>query len=154
MQIRKAEAKDLEAIVEINNQYSEWVGLKDKSFFETYLKIPFFYLIEDKEGIEGFVMVMDNNTDYDSPNFAWFKERFGNFFYIDRIVIDNKAQGKGYGKSLYSLISDQLQNVPLVCEVAIEPENTGSIRFHENFGFVPIGTHTSNGKLQRMYVLR
>ena len=41
----------------------------------------------------GFVIIMGPGTDYDSPNYRWFAERYGTaFHYLDRIVLDGQLE--------------------------------------------------------------
>jgi len=83
--------------------------------------------------------------DVDYPghkNIEWLSGHVENFFYIDRIIVDSSAQGKGYGRLLYEdfervALSKGYTN--LACEVNIKPDNPGSHRFHLNMGFKAIG---------------
>jgi len=73
---------------------------------------------------------------------------------IDRIVIDRNTIYSGLGSHLYSKLLNERGNVPLTCEISINPPNIPSIRFHEKFGFLGVGTFYSGGKVNRMYLLR
>ncbi|NYT03280.1 MAG: GNAT family N-acetyltransferase [Candidatus Methanofastidiosa archaeon] len=153
MNIRRAQEKDLPKILELNNIESKWVGKKEISFFQKYMNIPFFSIIEDKENVVGFLMVMDHNTEYDSINFLWFKNKFKKYYYIDRVIVDESMRGKGIASMLYKEVINNKGPVPLVAEVAIEPPNEGSVKFHDKVGFKEVGTLTSDGKKVRMYYL-
>jgi predicted GNAT superfamily acetyltransferase len=154
MIIQRAQLNVLPKVVELNNRESKWVGKKDIAFFQKYMDIPFFNIVEDNSEIVGFLMVMDQNTDYDSINFLWFKEKYDKFYYIDRVIVDESIRGKGIGSLLYKELLDKREDVPLVAEVSIEPSNEGSVIFHEKNGFIEVGTLTSGDKKVRMYCLK
>ncbi|NPV50326.1 MAG: GNAT family N-acetyltransferase [Candidatus Methanofastidiosum sp.] len=153
MNIRRAQEKDLPRILELNNIESKWVGKKEISFFQKYWNIPFFSIIEDSDKVVGFLMAMDDCTDYDSVNFLWFKNKFRKYYYIDRVIVDESMRGKGIASMLYKELINNKGPVPLVAEVAIEPQNEGSVKFHDKVGFKEVGTLTSDGKKVRMYYL-
>ena len=92
--------------------------------------------------IAGFLLVFGPQADYDSPNFLWFKERYRDFFYVDRIVISEKFRGYHLASGFYERLETHAaaQRVGhVVCEVNIEPPNPASLRFHEKRGFVEVG---------------
>jgi predicted GNAT superfamily acetyltransferase len=153
MNIRRAQDKDLPRILELNNIESKWVGEKEISFFQKYLNIPFFSIIEDTDKVVGFLMAMDHDTDYDSINFLWFKNKFKKYYYIDRVIVDESMRGKGIASLLYKEVINKKGDTPLVAEVAIEPPNEGSVKFHDKVGFKEVGTLTSECKKVRMYYL-
>jgi uncharacterized protein len=153
MKIRRVEAKDLDTIVEINNSESKFVGEETKDFFKGYLNIPFFNVVEEKNKVIGFIMGMDQATDYDSENFLWFRDRIKEFYYIDRAVIELKERGKGLGTALYEELMKNRNKLPVVAEVALQPPNESSVRFHEKLGFKETGIFSAYGKTCRMYKL-
>ena len=55
------------------------------------------YIIYVKNEIEyiGFAVVMNNNSNYKSLNFQYFKRKYTNFLYIDRVAVVDKAQRMG-----------------------------------------------------------
>ena len=92
----------------------------------------------------------------DHKNLTWLRARLDDFFYIDRIIIDGRAQGQGLGQTLYQDIEDfarQLGHKYLACEVNTIPDNPGSHRFHEAFGFKALGVedYPAYGKAVRYY---
>lgn len=153
MSIRRAKEKDLPSILDLNNRESKWVGKKEIDFFQKYMYIPIFNVFETNERIVGFLMAMDQNTDYDSINFLWFKDKFNKFYYIDRVIVDESMGGKGIASLLYRELIDIKQDIPLVAEVSINPSNEGSVIFHDKIGFKEVGTLTSCDKKVRMYYL-
>lgn len=153
MSIRRTKEKDLPKILELNNMESKWVGKKEIDFFQNHIDIPIFNVFETNERIVGFLMAMDQNTDYDSINFLWFKNRFNKFYYIDRVVVDESMRGKGIASLLYKELIDIKGDIPLVAEVSINPANKGSLIFHDKIGFKEVGVLISKDKKVRMYYL-
>ena len=75
-------------------------------------------------------------------NLAWLRERVDNFFYIDRVIIGEDAQGQGLGRTLYDDVAAFAQargHTSLVCEVNTVPDNPGSHAFHLRLGFEVLG---------------
>jgi len=159
MNIRRAEEGDLEAIVRINNAEAEktpWVGNPlEIGFFKQSLDIPLFYVAEQENQVVGFMMVMDENTPYDSKYFQWFKQRFEEFLYIDRLVVDPAKRRQGIAKKIYERLFKDHGERPITGEITIFPENAVSLEFHEKLGFQAIGTLDSDDKSKTcaMYVL-
>src|SRR3974390_1696308 len=48
--------------------------------------------------VHAFLLAFDQDADYDSPNFLWFRERYPRFVYIDRIVVAASARGGGLAR--------------------------------------------------------
>lgn len=104
---------------------------------------------------DGFLIGMDQDADYHSPNFLWFKGRFDRFAYIDRIVIAASAHGRGLGRALYERMFADARAAGferIVAEVNAVPPNPTSLAFHERLGFVTIGEQVfDNGKTVRYF---
>lgn len=155
MQIRTVQPGDLARILEINNSESKWVGQEELSFFQQYIGIAAFNVAHNNSDILGFLMAMDEKTKYDeSKNFLWFCDRIPRFLYVDRVVVDSTMRNQGIGGALYQELIAKRHGWPIVCEVAIDPPNPGSVRFHERFGFRGMGEFSADGKkMCRMYKL-
>lgn len=84
---------------------------------------------------------------YDSANYLWFQDKFDDFLYVDRVVVDPEKRGLGLGRSFYerALEAARAAGVMLCCEVNERPTNPGSMRFHERFGFEPVGRQETEG---------
>lgn len=97
-----------------------------------------------------FVLVLDQDADYASPNFLWWRERRERFLYVDRVVVAHEAQGRGLGRQLYARVMDDARVLGfdcVVCEINIDPPNPGSVAFHQALGFEPAGEQRlANGK--------
>jgi predicted GNAT superfamily acetyltransferase len=101
---------------------------------------------------------MDQDADYASPNFQWFRARYPRFVYVDRIVVAPSARGRGYARLLYrDLFEHALRagHERVVCEVNSRPPNPESDGFHAALGFAEIGSaNIHNGSKAVRYLLR
>ena len=89
----------------------------------------------------GVLIGYGHDVDYDHKNLTWLRARFDSFFYIDRVIIDARAQGKSYGRMLYADFEAEARKrgyARLTCEVNSKPDNPGSHKFHLALGFEPI----------------
>jgi uncharacterized protein len=102
---------------------------------------------------DAFLLVFDQDSKYDSPNFLWFKERYPSFAYIDRIVVHPQARGRGIARAMYAQLFVEVfesQFDKIVCEVNVDPPNPTSEALHERLGFAEVGRATlANGKTVR-----
>jgi predicted GNAT superfamily acetyltransferase len=106
---------------------------------------------------EAFLIAFDQDGDYDSPNFLWFRERFARFLYIDRVVVAAAVQGQGWGRRLYERLIETAKasgHDRIVAEINIQPPNPGSLAFHERLGFAAVGERAlSSDKVVRYVAL-
>jgi len=102
---------------------------------------------------EAFAIILDEGANYSSPNFHWFRERYPRFAYVDRIVVNASARGKGLARALYEHVFEAARaagHERVVCEINFDPPNPGSDAFHAKLGFSEIGRATlANGKSVR-----
>src|SRR4051794_11216701 len=52
--------------------------------------------------LDALLLALDQDADYDSPNFLWFRSRYQRFVYVDRIVVAASARGRGYARRAVS----------------------------------------------------
>jgi predicted GNAT superfamily acetyltransferase len=108
-----------------------------------------FSLVRDDQGLLAFLMLMLPGQPYRSENYCWFSERYPVFVYVDRIVVTERAKGKGIGRALYAhaeRLARELAPV-LACEINLDPPNPESMTFHRKLGFVEVGQqNTEQGK--------
>ncbi len=117
--------------------YAEFNHLIQNSFFAGTL-----------EDASAFLLSFDQNADYDSPNFLWFREHYDRFVYVDRVVTSPLARGKGYAKALYADLLQRAKKAGhcrIVCEVNLVPPNPASDAFHAALGFVEVGRAAIHG---------
>jgi predicted GNAT superfamily acetyltransferase len=92
--------------------------------------------------LDAFMLAFDQDAEYDSPNFLWFRARYPRFVYVDRIVVASSARGRGHARRLYH---DLFEHAVLaghgrvVCEVNSSPPNPASDAFHAALGFAEVG---------------
>lgn len=101
------------------------------------------FLAERIGQADALLLAFDQDADYDSPNFLWFRERFPRFVYVDRIVVAAQARGRGHARRLYRLLFERARaagHERVVCEVNSNPPNPASDAFHADLGFAVVGT--------------
>jgi len=97
----------------------------------------------DGDAVVAFLLVFDQNADYDSPNFLWYRGRYPRFLYIDRIAVARSHRGRGLGGMLYDdlfAFARERGFDTVAAEFYIEPFNEISSRFHARYGFSEVGT--------------
>src|SRR5690606_39219826 len=106
------------------------------------------FVVADGDRVAGFAMLFGPGTEYDSPNYAWFSQRYDGFGYLDRIVVDPAYRRTGVGNSLYDAAeAASKRHGRMVLEVYVEPPNQPSLAFHRSRGYVEVGRlPQENGK--------
>lgn len=92
--------------------------------------------------LDAFLLAFDQDAEYDSPNFLWFRARYPRFVYVDRIVVASPARGRGCARRLYHDLFEHAGRAGherVVCEVNSSPPNPASDAFHAALGFVEVG---------------
>jgi predicted GNAT superfamily acetyltransferase len=107
-----------------------------------------FDVLEDDGAFAGFVVTFTPGVDYDSENYRWFGRRHESFYYLDRIVLDERVRRRGLGTFVY----DELEKVAaaygrMTLEVNLEPRNHVSLAFHARRGYVEVGRLGDEGHL-------
>jgi uncharacterized protein len=134
------------AVLALNNEHAaelSWLEPQRLSF----LIDQAFYARRIGE-VEAFLLAFDQDADYDSPNFLWFKSRYRRFVYIDRIAVSAHARGRGHARRLYhDLFNVAARNGHdiVVCEVNSDPPNPASDAFHAALGFSAVGHASIHG---------
>lgn len=109
-------------------------------------------------GSDGLLLTFDQDADYDSQNFLWFRERYERFIYVDRIVISPSRRGQGFARLLYEDLIEWAHGAGyerITAEFNSEPLNLGSEAFHEAMGFQTVGEAALEGKNKSVrYVVR
>jgi uncharacterized protein len=107
---------------------------------------------------DAFLLALDQDADYDSPNFLWFRDRYPRFVYVDRIVVAASARGRGVARLLYRELFEQATRAghdQIVCEVNSDPPNPASDAFHAALGFIEVGSAAiHDGRKSVRYLLR
>ena len=96
-------------------------------------------VLDDK--VAGFLLAFAPAADYQNQNFLFFKARYPDFLYIDRVVIADEFRGKGLATQFYSELEREAISrgiSRLVCEIHVNPPNAVSLSFHEKLGFIEV----------------
>ena len=107
-----------------------------------------FVVAEVNGELAAFLIAIREGQPYDSENYVWFSEKYPQFLYIDRIVIDEPFRAAGLGRALYQAVKDRAieTGVKVVtCEVDTIPYNETSLKFHEAMGFREVGEQIIRG---------
>jgi predicted GNAT superfamily acetyltransferase len=137
---------DEAAILALNNRHAEelsWLEAEPLSF----LLGQAFYA-RRIGSVEAFIMTFDQDADYDSPNFLWLKQRYPRFVYVDRVVVDEAARGRGHARRFYEELFEYAKHAGhsvVTCEVNAEPPNPASDAFHARLGFREVGAAAIHG---------
>lgn len=108
-----------------------------------YLKVA---VVDDQ--VVAFLLVMQQDADYENDNFMWFQGQFSRYWYIDRIVVDSDYTALKIGSLLYADVIKAAQlagALALTCEYNIQPPNLISARFHSRWGFEALGSQWLGG---------
>lgn len=141
------EQEDLPWAHELNEEHALELSSTTSSEFEKLINGAAFTRTSGDKG--GFLVVYDQAGSYSSVNFQWFCQRYGNFLYVDRIVISPSARGQGLAKRLYAdlfAFAEASGYERVVCEVNSEPPNPASDAFHAALGFAVVGEAELQGK--------
>lgn len=142
--IRAATIADHPAILALNARYVELLSPLDAMRLARLdAQAAYHRVAEDDGRVSAFLLAFREGADYDSPNYLWFGARYPRFLYVDRVVVDGAAQGRGLGARLYrdlfAFAADQGVDT-IACEYYSKPPNAASARFHAGFGFHEVGT--------------
>lgn len=128
-------------ILKINENFVHWLSPMKEIELIKVLKIATYKKQIDEA--QAILIGYAHDADYpDHWNLTWLRQKFDNFFYIDRIIVDENSHGQNYGKLLYDDIerfAREQGHPQLACEVNTIPDNPGSHKFHIKMGFQPCG---------------
>ena len=104
---------------------------------ELYIESKFILLLKNEIDYLGFAIVMDSDSNYQSLNYQYFRRKYTDFLYIDRVAVVDKAQRMGVGSSIYNKLYELNSEVsiPICCEVNTIPLNQQSLDFHSKQKF-------------------
>jgi uncharacterized protein len=127
-------------LLALNNAHAQELSWLEPERFIHLLRNAF--LARSIGHADAFLLAFDQDADYDSPNFLWFRRLYSRFVYVDRVVVAPAARGRGHGRRLYC---DLFQHASaaghkrVVCEVNADPPNPASDAFHAALGFQQVG---------------
>ncbi len=137
--LKIAEA-DQPAILALNNRHARETSWLEPAKLRHLLGQA--YLARRIGQDDALLLAFDENADYDSANFLWFRQRYRRFAYVDRIIVAEHARGQGLARRLYEALFDKATadgHTMVACEVNRDPPNPGSDAFHAALGFEEVG---------------
>jgi predicted GNAT superfamily acetyltransferase len=137
---RSMKPEDLEWVLKLNTTFEVELSPLDAPSLAALVDRTAYAFSVDPEA--AFLLAMDQDADYDSPNFLWHRTRFDRFVYVDRIAVSSDHRRKGIAQALYAGLFDAARadgHTRIVCEVNSDPPNPQSDAFHEALGFRPVG---------------
>lgn len=132
----------------MNNENDPAVSRLERAELESDLKVAEHALVVGDDVVKGFCITFPSGLELDlGVNYAWFGERYPDFVYLDRVVIDAPHRSQRLGEALYReverrIIEDGTTSL-FTCEVNLRPRNDGSLRFHARLGFEQVGEQES-----------
>jgi predicted GNAT superfamily acetyltransferase len=142
--IRTVSPTDLEAVLAMNEAAVPHVNSLTPQDLRVFLDSAAYFKVATDAADKpvGFLIGLNPDTDYDSPNFGWFCSHYERFAYIDRIAVDSGARKQGIAKALYLDYGEVAMDWAdrLTCEVNLRPSNPGSMAFHQSMGFTQVGS--------------
>jgi hypothetical protein len=143
------------AALALNNAHATELSFLDPARFAALVRGAF--RARRIGDVEALLLAFDQDADYDSPNFLWFRERYPRFVYVDRIVVAPAARGRGLARRLYDDLFAEAHrrgHDQIVCEVNTQPPNPASDAFHARLGFTEVGRATLPGGAKAVRYLR
>jgi predicted GNAT superfamily acetyltransferase len=141
--LRPLEERDVPDVLALNEAEVFWLAPMDEArLWEIHAVADLFVVAELDGQFAGFVVTMAPGTAYDSENYQWFAERYGeDFYYLDRVALHARTRRRGVGSQVYALAEDAAQPFArMTLEVRQEPPNEVSLAFHRARGYETVGT--------------
>ena len=142
--VRDVREHELDSVLALNNAAGPAILPLDANRLRRFFRTAEYFRVAEREGsLAGFLVGFGPDTDHDSGNYAWFRERYPRFLYIDRIVVASRRRGGGVGRAFYADVQSQaeLRHPRLACEVFLDDGNDPALLFHGSFGFREVGQH-------------
>lgn len=144
--IRPIAPADEPAVLALNNAHAEELSWLEPEKLRAMIGSAF--AAPCIGSLEAYMLAFDQDADYDSPNFLWFRKRYPRFVYVDRIAVDPSARGRGHARRLYEELFSAARAAGhdiVVCEVNADPPNPASDAFHAALGFAEVGSAAIHG---------
>ena len=146
--IRDVREHELDLVLALNNAAGPGILPMDAGKLRFFWENADYFRVAEKDGLlAGFLIALSQDAPHDSPNFLWFRERYPEFLYIDRIVVASSRRGAGVGRVFYGDVQSFSEvRVPrLAAEVFLDGSSHPALLFHGSFGFREIGQHVMPG---------
>lgn len=146
--IRDVREHELDSVVAVNNAAGPSILPMDLAKARFFWEHAEYFRVAEQDGhVTGFLVALSQDAPHDSPNFLWFRERYPEFLYIDRIVIARPRRGGGRGRAFYADVQSfaEVRSPLLACEVFLQSGNDPALLFHGSFGFREVGQNVMPG---------
>ncbi len=146
--IRDVREHELDLVLALNNAAGPGILPMDAAKLRFFWEHADYFRVAEKGGLlAGFLVAFSQGAPHDSPNFLWFRERYEQFLYVDRIVIASTRRGVGVGRVFYADVQSfsEVRAERLAAEVFLENSNHSALLFHGSFGFREVGQHVMPG---------
>lgn len=154
--IRDVDVDDLREVLALNERSVPSMNSLTMERMRWFADAAAYFRVAESSGsIAGFLICMAPEAPYRSPNFLWLQERYRDYLYIDRVAVSAQFRRRGIAGTLYrdAAATDPSRFRMLACEVNLRPRNPESLRFHEQYGFEPVGTQ-DHGDVEVQYMIR
>ena len=154
--IRDVREHELDLVLALNNAAGPGILPMDAAKLSYFWEHADYFRVAEKDGqLAGILVGLGQDSEHDSPNFLWFRERYPEFLYIDRIVVASTRRGAGVGRVFYGDVQSFAEvRVPrLAAEVFLEGSSHPALLFHGSFGFREVGQHVMPGPTLRAAML-
>ena len=140
--IRDVREHELDSVLALNNAAGPAILPLDAARLRLFFETAEYFRVAERDGnLAGFLVGFGADADHESSNFAWFRERYPQFFYIDRIVVASRRRGGGVGRAFYADVQSyaELHHPQLACEVFLDHGADPALLVHGSFGFKEVG---------------
>ena len=154
--IRDVLEHELDSVLALNNAAGPAILPLDAAKLHQLFESAEYFRVAERDGtLAGFLIGFGAAMSHDSSNFAWFGQRYPDFFYIDRVVVASRRRGGGVGRALYADVQSyaELRYPQLACEVFLQTGTDHALLFHGSFGFREVGQHVMPGHELRAAML-
>jgi hypothetical protein len=142
VRLRALTESDVPRVLALNEAEVEMLAPMDELRLRLLHDVAHQFAVIDVGGaFGGFVVTFAPGADYDSENYRWFTERYGDgFLYLDRVVVDPTVRRRGLAGRVYDLVESVASAYGLLAlEVNLVPRIEASLAFHLARGFVEVG---------------
>ncbi|MEO5629475.1 MAG: GNAT family N-acetyltransferase [Thermomonas sp.] len=154
--IRDVLEHELDSVLALNNAAGPAILPLDAAKLRQLFGSAEYFRVAERDGtLAGFLIGFGSEANHDSSNFAWFGQRYPDFFYIDRVVVASRRRGGGVGRALYADAQSyaELRYPTMACEVFLQTGTDHALLFHGSFGFREVGQHVMAGHELRAAML-
>ncbi|MDQ3038667.1 MAG: GNAT family N-acetyltransferase [Pseudomonadota bacterium] len=154
--IRDVREHELDSVLALNNAAGPAILPLDAATLRQLFESAEYFRVAERDGtVAGFLIGFGASMDHESSNFGWFRQRYPDFFYIDRVVVASRRRGGGVGRALYADVQSyaELRYPQLACEVFLQTGTDHALLFHGSFGFREVGQHVMAGHELRAAML-